>query len=128
MSTTPAAADRFGLPPRALTFARLYAEHPTWSVAECARRAGYADKSRAAHVRGSELLRDPRVAQAAIHFGRLAFTRAQALAAARLDLLAKGDGWLSSRDTVQIKNLTLDLHGLRSQVARLGQLCEKAAA
>lgn len=122
MTTTPTTAERFGLAPKALAFARLYAERPTWSVADCARGAGYADKSRAAHVRGSELLREPRVAQAVMHFGSLAFARAQTAAVARLDLLAAGDSWLSYRDKVQIKNLALDLYELRTRVDRLGQL------
>jgi hypothetical protein len=126
MTTTLSTTKRFGLSARALTFARLYAEHPTWSVADCARKAGYADSSRAAHVRGSELLRDSRVAQAVMHFGSLAFTRAQALATARLELIAGGEGGLSFADRVQIRNLTLDIRGLRARAERLGHRHDSA--
>ena len=51
----------FGLTDRALRFAQLRAAHPWSTVSYCAKAAGYSDRSRGAHVRGCELLRDPRV-------------------------------------------------------------------
>jgi hypothetical protein len=66
-----------GLTPRTLRFARLYAEKPDRTISAAARAAGYSDRARGAHVRGSELLRDPRVVRAILHFGALALARAR---------------------------------------------------
>ena len=70
------AAD-FGLTKRALRFARLYSERPRCTISAAARAAGYSDRARGAHVRGCELLRDPRVIPPPIiHFGALALAKA----------------------------------------------------
>jgi hypothetical protein len=50
----------FGLTKRALKFARLYAEN-NWTITRAAQEAGFSDRGRGAHVRGCELMRDPRV-------------------------------------------------------------------
>jgi hypothetical protein len=70
-------AGDFGLTPRALRFARLYAEKPDRTISDAARAAGFSDRARGAHVRGCELLRDPRVIRAVLHFGALALARAR---------------------------------------------------
>jgi hypothetical protein len=71
-------AGNFGLTPRALKFARHYAEQPRCTISTAARAAGFSDRARGAHVRGCELLRDPRVIRAVLHFGALALARARA--------------------------------------------------
>jgi hypothetical protein len=71
------AALDFGLTRRALKFARLYAEMPRCTISDAARAAGFSDRARGAHVRGCELLRDPRVVRAILHFGALALARAR---------------------------------------------------
>jgi hypothetical protein len=72
----------FGLTYRALRFAQLYAEN-NWTITRAAREAGYSDHARGAHVRGCELMRDPRVIRAILHFGALAIRQA------RVDALEK---------------------------------------
>jgi hypothetical protein len=87
-------AGDFGLTKRALAFARFYAETPG-SISEAARAADYSDRARGAHVRGCELLRDPRVIRAILHFSALALARAQREAIENLRELAedRGAGW-----------------------------------
>jgi hypothetical protein len=84
----------FGLPHWALRFAQLYAEN-TWTITRAAREAGFSDRARGAHVRGCELMRDPRVVQAILHFSALALSRARADATEKLRELAedKRDTW-----------------------------------
>ncbi len=121
--------QQFGLTPQAVRFARLYAENPTWTVTQCAIQAGYADNSRAAHVRANELLRDPRVSRAISHFATLAFGAAEAKAALRLRLLAEGtEGYMSGRDKVQLRNFLIELGDLKARIERLGQINEIIAA
>ncbi len=114
----------FGLSGRALRFARFYAANPQSGVTMCATWAGYSDRSRAAHVRGCELLRDPRVIRAVVHFGGLELAEAQALTTKRLRLLADGDTFLSRQDRAEIRNLTTDL----AQLARRADRLEKVYA
>jgi hypothetical protein len=83
------AALDFGLTRRALKFARLYAEKPRCTISNAARAAGFSDRARGAHVRGCELLRDPRVVRAILHFGALALARARGEAIESLRELAK---------------------------------------
>src|SRR5215470_7647863 len=83
-------AGDFGLTPRALRFARLYAEKPDRTISNAARAAGFSDRARGAHVRGCELLRDPRVVRAVLHFGALALARARGEAIESLTQLGKG--------------------------------------
>jgi hypothetical protein len=108
----------FGLTVRALRFARFYAADPQWGVTLCAMYAGYSNRGRAAHVRGCELLRDPRVIRAIIHFASLELAEAQALASKRLRLLADGGNALSPRDHSMIKNLAIDLAQLARRADR----------
>ena len=127
ISAIEGASDRrstidFGLTDRALRFAQFYAANPRWGVTVCATYAGYSDQGRAAHVRGCELLRDPRVIRAIVHFGGLAFVEAQALATRRLRLLADGDKSLSWRDHAMIENLTIDLDQLARRAGRLDKV------
>jgi hypothetical protein len=82
-------AGNFGLTKRALAFARAYAESPAVSVSDAARAAGFSDRARGAHVRGSELLRDPRVVRAILHFGALALAKARGEAIESLRELAE---------------------------------------
>lgn len=129
ISTVEIVPDRrlaidFGLSPKALRFARFYAANPQWGVTLCAKRAGYSDRSRGAHVRGCELQRDPRVNRAIVHFSSLELVEAQALATKRLRLLADGDNFLSWRDCEMIKNLATDL----AQLARRADRIEKVYA
>jgi hypothetical protein len=91
-------AGDFGLTPRALRFARLYAEQPRSTISAAARAAGYSDRARGAHVRGCELLRDPRVVRAVLHFGALALAKARGEAIESLRKLGEEDrretwGW-----------------------------------
>jgi hypothetical protein len=83
------AALDFGLTPRALKFARLYAEQPRCTISAAAREAGFSDRARGAHVRGCELLRDPRVVRAVLHFSGLALARARGEAIETLRKLAE---------------------------------------
>src|SRR5580658_8938802 len=88
----------FGLTDRAMKFAKLYAENPLLGPTNCARQAGYSDKGGAASVRGAELLREARVQQAVLHFGRLAFAVAQGEAIACMRLYAQlNDPHLTTR-------------------------------
>jgi hypothetical protein len=118
----------FGLTDRALRFARFYAAYPWWGVTLCAKKAGYSDQGRAAHVRGCELLRDPRVIRAIVHFGGLELAEAQATAAARLRLLADGGNFLSRRDHAEIRNLTIDLAQLAARADRLDKVFAASVA
>ena len=88
-------AGDFGLTKRALAFARHYAETPGCTVSAAARAAGFSDRARGAHVRGCELLRDPRVIRAILHFSALELARAQREAIENLRELAedKNAGW-----------------------------------
>ena len=70
-------AGDFGLTLRALKFARFYAEQPRCTISYAARAAGFSDRARGAHVRGCELLRDPRVVRAILHFSALAVAKAR---------------------------------------------------
>jgi hypothetical protein len=82
-------AGDFGLTTRALQFARLYATTPHCTISAAARAAGFSDRARGAHVRGCELLRDPRVVRAILHFGALALARARGEAIEKLRELAE---------------------------------------
>jgi hypothetical protein len=121
----------FGLTDRAVSFARLYAQHPSAGPGLCAALAGYSNKGRAAHVRAAELLRDPRVIEAIVHYAGLAFGAALAEASARLDVLANGEADWSPRMTrserVQVENLKLGLWELNLRLDRLDKLASAAA-
>jgi phage terminase small subunit len=121
----------FGLTDRALRFAQNYAACPSWGVTLCAKKAGYSDLGRAAHVRGCELLRDPRVIRAIVHYSGLALAEAQAEATMRLRLLADGGKVLAWRDRTMIENLAIDLAELARRADRLDKVfaasVEKAA-
>lgn len=122
----------FGLTDRALRFAQIYAAYPSWSITLCAKKAGYSDQGRAAHVRGCELLRDHRVIRAIVHFGSLELVVAQAKAAERLRLLADGgDKFLTWRDHAMIQKLTIDLAQLARRTDRLDRVfaatCKQAS-
>ena len=111
-------ARDFGLTDRALRFAQLRAEHPWWTVSLCAKKAGYSDRGRAAHVRGCELLRDPRAIEAIIHFSSLALVKAQAEASRSLRSFANYgdlDGWT-------VRSLTADLRLLASRTDHLSKI------
>ena len=111
-------ARDFGLTGRALRFAQLRAEHPWWTLSLCAKKAGYSDKGRAAHVRGCELLRDPRAIEAIIHFSSLELVKAQAEATRSLRSFAECgylNGWT-------VRSLTADLRLLASRTDHLSKV------
>lgn len=111
-------AKDFGLTDRALRFAQLRAEHPWWTVSQCAKKAGYSDKGRAAHVRGCELLRDARAIEAIIHFSSLELVKAQAEATRSLRSFANYgdlDGWT-------VRSLTADVRLLASRTNHLSKI------
>ena len=131
ISIVEAAPDRrlatdFGLTDRALRFAQLRAAHPWWTVSDCAKGAGYSDRSRGAHVRGCELLRDPRVIRAIVHFSSLELVKAQAEATSRLRWFAdeRNSYWI---DGWTIRNLTIDLRLLASRTDHLNKVLARAA-
>jgi hypothetical protein len=117
----------FGLTARALKFARLYAETPDCTISRAARAAGYSDRARGAHVRGCELLRDPRVVRAVLHFGALALAKARTDAIESLAELGKDRrdmwGW-SYWDRHAFKRLRLALDKLEPQVQRIERVYE----
>lgn len=124
-STVEAVPDRrlaidFGLTDRALRFAQLRAEAPWRTVTNCAKAAGYSDRGRAAHVRGCELLRDPRVIRAIVHFSSLELVKAQAEATSRLRSFA--DSRNKYLDGRTIRDLTIDLRLLASRTDRLNKV------
>lgn len=121
------AALDFGLTGRALKFARLYAETPHCTISDAARAAGFSDRARGAHVRGSELLRDPRVIRAILHFGDLALAKARAEAIASLRELGedKEETWLWSYwDRHAFKRLRLALDKIEPHAQRMERVYE----
>ena len=117
----------FGLTKRALKFARLYAEN-NWTITRAAQEAGFSDRGRGAHVRGCELMRDPRVIWAILYFGVLAFSSARREAIEMLRNVGedKREGcYWSYWDRQSIKRLrtTLDQFEPRSQ--RLERIYER---
>jgi hypothetical protein len=108
-------ARHFGLSKRALKFARVYAETPRCTISGAARAAGFSDRARGAHVRGCELLRDPRVVRAVLHYSALALARARGEAIQNLRELAKdrAETWPWSR---------LDRYGLARVMTALDKL------
>jgi hypothetical protein len=120
-------AGNFGLTKRALAFARAYAESPTVTVSAAARAAGFSDRARGAHVRGCELLRDPRVIRAILHFSALALARARGEAIEKLRELAKDTDSLWSywhRHAIKRARLALDRLELHAQ--RIERVYESA--
>jgi hypothetical protein len=120
-------AGDFGLTTRALKFARVYAETPTVTVSDAARAAGYSDRARGAHVRGSELLRDSRVVRATLHFGALALARARGEAIGRLRELSedRAETWPWSRwDRDGFERLRVALDRLESHARRIERIYE----
>ena len=116
----------FGLTKRALRFAQLRAEHPWRTVSACAKDAGYSDRSRAAHVRGCELLRDPRVIRAIVHFGSLELMKAQAEAASKLRRFADERSYYLDVDGWMIRDLTILLCLLASHTDHLNKVLSRA--
>jgi hypothetical protein len=120
------AAD-FGLTKRALAFARLYAETPGCTISGAARAAGFSDRARGAHVRGCELLRDPRVIRAILHFSALALARARGEAIESLRKLAedRDSVWPWSRwDRHAVKRVRLALDRLEPHARRIERVYE----
>jgi len=117
-------APTFDLRPRALAFARLYAENPSLGGTHCARLAGYsARSSEGAHVRAHELLRDARVIRAVIYFGARALNEARAKAIRALGKLSNTEGrYWNTWDRHAFDRLTATLRDLDSHVARLEKL------
>jgi hypothetical protein len=121
------AAD-FGLTKRALAFARLYAETPGCTISGAARAAGFSDRARGAHVRGCELLRDPRVVRAILHFSALALAQARREAIGKLRELGEdsGEAWLWSHwDRHALKRLRMALDNLEPHAQRIERLFER---
>jgi hypothetical protein len=120
-------AGDFGLTARALAFARAYAESPTVTASDAARAAGYSDRARGAHVRGCELLRDPRVIRAILHFGALALARARGEAIESLRELAEDQretwGW-SYWHHHAVKRARLALDRLEPHARRIERIYE----
>jgi hypothetical protein len=118
----------FGLTPRALKFARLYAEKPDRTISDAARAAGFSDRARGAHVRGCELMRDPRVVRAILHFGALALAKARGEAIGKLRELAEDPAvtWPWSRwDRHALTRLRLALDGLGPHAQRIERVYER---
>jgi hypothetical protein len=120
-------AGDFGLTPRALKFARAYATTPHCSISAAARAAGFSDRARGAHVRGSELMRDPRVVRAILHFSALALAKARGEAIESLRELAEDRretwGW-SYWHHHAVKRVRLALDGLELHARRVERLYE----
>lgn len=121
------AALDFGLTDRALTFARVYAESPCRTISHAARAAGFSDRARGAHVRGSELMRDQRVLRAILHFGALALARARGEAIGRLRELAedRDETWPWPRwDRHALEGLRKALDNLEPHARRIERVYE----
>jgi hypothetical protein len=117
----------FGLTRRALKFARIYGEN-NCTVTRAAREAGYSDRARGAHARGCELIRDPRVVRAILHFSALAVSRARADAIERLRELAedKREAWQWSYwDRQALKRLRTAIDRLEPQCQRVERIYER---
>lgn len=116
----------FGLTYRALHFARLYAENPRWTISHVARQAGYSDRARGAHVRGCELLRDPRVIRAIIYFGGLALNRARADAIEQMRKLGEDQYWPlpTQKDRNSVKRVAFELARLEAHALRMEKVFE----
>jgi hypothetical protein len=117
----------FGLTARALKFARLYAEEPDRTISDAARAAGFSDRARGAHVRGCELLRDPRVVRAVLHYSALALGRARADAIGSLAELGEDrtDVWGWSYWHLQaLKRVRLALDKLEPHTRRIERVYE----
>jgi hypothetical protein len=120
-------AGDFGLTLRALKFARFYAEQPRCTISYAARAAGFSDRARGAHVRGCELLRDPRVVRAILHFSALAVAKARGEAIERLRELAEDRDSLwywSYWDRHRIKSARLALDQLEPHTRRIERVYE----
>lgn len=120
-------AGDFGLTARAVKFARVYAETPRCTISAAARAAGYSDRARGAHVRGCELLRDPRVVRAILHFGALALAKARGEAIESLRELAEDQrdmwGW-SYWHRHAVKRARLALDRLEPHARRIERIYE----
>jgi hypothetical protein len=120
-------AGDLGLTPRALKFARVYAETPRCTISHAARAAGFSDRARGAHVRGCELLRDPRVVRAIRHFSGLALARARGEAIETLRKLAEDRrnmwGW-SYWHHHALKRVRLALDKLEPHARRIEHIYE----
>jgi phage terminase small subunit len=116
----------FDLTKRALNFARLYAKNPRWTITHIARQAGYSDRGRGAHVRGCELLRDPRVIRAIIYFGGLVLNRARADAIEQMRMLGQDQFWplWTQLDRKSFKRLIFELQRLEAHATRIEKLYE----
>jgi hypothetical protein len=112
----------FGLTKRALRFAQLRAELPWWTISDCAKDAGYSDRSRGAHVRGCELLRDPRVIRAIVHFSSLELVSAQAEATSKLRRFADERSYYLGVDGWMVRELTMLLRLLASRTDHLNKV------
>lgn len=128
-ATSTLEADRrsaidFGLTDRALRFAQLRAAHPWSTVSYCAKKAGYSDRSRGAHVRGWELLRDPRVIRAIVHFSSLELVKAQAEATSKLRRFADERSYYLGVDGWMIRELTIALRLLDARTDHLTKAFE----
>src|SRR5262249_34686944 len=117
----------FGLTSRAAKFARHYAENPHWTISRAAREAGYNDRARGAHVRGCELMRDPRVLRAILHFGGVALSKARGDAIEKLRTLAcdQRETWRWSYwDRHAFKRLRITLENLEPHAQRIERIYE----
>ncbi len=117
----------FGLTRRALKFARVYAENPHWTITRAAREAGFSDRARGAHVRGCELMRDPRVLRAILHFGGVALNKARGEAIENLRTLGddKRATWpWSYWDRHTLRRLRVALDRLEPHAQRIERVYE----
>jgi phage terminase small subunit len=123
---TRAQKTAFGLTRRALKFARLYAENPHWTITHAAREAGFSDRARGAHVRGCELMRDPRVIRAILYFGALALQRARVEAIEQMRKLGEDQQrpmW-THWDRNSFKRVALELRRLEVHAERMEKVFE----
>ncbi len=123
-------APTFGLRPRAVEFARLYAEHPYLGGAKAATMAGYARRAPAgAHVRANELLRDPRVRRAVAYFGTRALAEEMEKARRRLGSLAQDEGrFWNTWDRRAFERLTNQLKAVEKHLERVEETVRGSAA
>lgn len=123
-ATARRAAPDFGLTPRALAFARLFAEAKLRDPTECARQAGYSRRCRrGAHVRAYELLRDPRVIRAVLFFSAKVFNTARADAIRHLSRLDTIEGrYWTCWDRAAFNRLTATLQRLETHTERLEKI------
>jgi len=119
--------NTLGLGDAALCFAKLYAQQPGLNGAQAALRAGYASKAPyAARIRAVELLRDPRVLDAAMHYGAEALVKARKAAIDRLAELQADRAMWQPWDQRALDRLTAALDKVEGLIARAEKVYQRS--